>query len=141
MLGYGMLLVCVLGFLVVLTDPSSLWDFVPLVFIAGPALYTATRVANCAVILHQHRLEVVNPFVKEQLDWKEVRTFTLGRYGPFPEMGFVVLEDGRRIHIWGIQSRNPVFTNDDAARALIEQLNDELHERLGRHTNHLRPAK
>lgn len=126
LIGYGMLLVSALGFLVVLADAASALDFVPVFAIAGASLYTATRIASSAAILHRQQLEVLNPFERQTVEWKEVRRFTIGRYGPFPEMGFVELQDGRAIHIWGIQSKNPVFTNDKDAKVLIDQLNEEL---------------
>lgn len=127
-LGMGMVAAGIISLLAVAIDPSSPGDFAPPLLMILVALYAAVRGPRCGARLSQQGVTVVNPFQRETARWEDIRAFSLGRYGPYPEMGFVELEDGGRIHIWGIQSKNPMFMNDDDAKTLVDQLNEALAE-------------
>lgn len=128
-LGIGMVAAGAISLVVVAMDPSSPGDFALPLLIILVAFYAAVRGPRCGARLGQQEVTVINPFQRQAARWEDILSFSLGRYGPYPEMGFVELKDGRRIHIWGIQSKNPTFMKDEGARHLVDRLNEELARR------------
>ena len=127
-LGIGMVAAGIMTVGGIALDPSSLADFAPPVVMILGGLAGAIRAPRCGAALTDEGVTVVNPLKEEQLRWEDIHSFSLGRYGPYPEMGFVELNRGGRIHIWGIQSKNPLFTRDQGAMKLVDELNEELGE-------------
>ncbi len=87
------------------------WTFVVLSF---AWILVGHRLARSGAVVDGHTLEVRNPFRSAQVfDSSEIDGFEMGRWGLFPAMAHAILKDGRRVHIWGLQARNPSFVEID----------------------------
>jgi hypothetical protein len=86
----------------------------------GPLLL---RAAVAGVRATGSGLRVRNVLRTRQHPWGEVSAFSIGRWGLFPNMGFVHFTDGGREHLFGIQGPNPSFHPRDRT---TEKLLDEL---------------
>lgn len=76
--------------------------------------YLGHRLAESGAWTEGCSLRIRNPFSRVySIDSAEVQRFEMARWGPFPSMGYALLKDGTRVHIWGIQARNPAFIKND----------------------------
>ena len=92
--------------------------------------YSGHRLAACGALTEGCTLTVRNPFSgPRMLESTDIERFELARWGLFPSMGYVVMKDGARIHIWGIRARNPAFVERDRE---VENLMRDLAEWLSR---------
>ena len=113
-----------LGSLVVLPTTAGMGR-VALVFTATTWIVAGYRFARAGAFTQGcGPLLIRNPISSRSVSTEDIAGFELGRWGPFPAMGMARLVSGERLHIWGIQARNPTFVSEDAeAEALIEGLN------------------
>ena len=98
-------------------------------FCAIVAWFGVFRLAMSGVFLEEEEIRVVNPFRTRRFPRTEVEGFSLGRWGPFPKIGFACLRDGERVPLFAIEGPNP-FTRprNRSAERLIESLNEALRE-------------
>jgi hypothetical protein len=83
-----------------LTPRLDLWER-GLACLAGLSAgsFLLFRVARAGVYVRAGGITVLNPFRTRMFSWQQVHGFSLGRWGLFPKIGFVDLEDGSRLHI------------------------------------------
>jgi hypothetical protein len=96
-------------------------------------VFAIARLARCRAVVTDTHLVVVNPLTTRRIPWPEIARFALGASGIYPAVGQAFLRNGRRIRIWGIQSRNPlVWGRDSSAERLIQSLESERSARTAR---------
>jgi hypothetical protein len=91
------------------------------------------RFARLGVRPEEEGIIIRNPFRTSRLPWDRIRRFELRSAGLLGETGYVQLQDGKGVRIWGIFPPNRAFrpSNRDA-EGLIEELNRHLRESRAR---------
>lgn len=109
-------------------NPHSWGNRLGFVLLALAMLYLVVgRIARSHVEVDAQGIRIRNPLKTTELPWKDVSGFALGRYGPFPLMGHVLLVSGMSLHVFGIQAPNRFLRrNSRSAEAIIGALNAEL---------------
>ena len=106
-----------------LTTSQRVWPVVPVLVLSA---FCLLRLARAGVYAGPEGIRVLNPLRTVKVPWEHVLRFTLEPHKGFPAVGFAELIDGRRIQIWGIQSRS----SNAAAKRIPQQEIDALNERL-----------
>jgi hypothetical protein len=100
-----------------------------LLFAAALGYFYLFRAARSGVYIEADGIRILNPFRSVRVPWKEIRYFSLKRYGLFPLTGHAELKDGTSIHVFGIQGPNRLLRpNSRGAQRIIEALNARLDE-------------
>lgn len=132
------LVLTVLGGFSLLTLIFFVWIFIvdgfrewwaPLVLLGMPLgfLVVCVRGTLAGVTFVGERVRIVNLFRTVWLRASEIEKFELGSHGITPGVAIAVLEDGRRIEVFGIHASNRLTRpKDHSAETSVEALNAEL---------------
>lgn len=93
----------------------------------GLGWFLVGRVALAGVLVREDGVEVRNPLGTRVVPWHEIRSFSLGRFALFSNLGRAELIDGGRVHLFGIEATQSMFNpGDRQAFEIVERLNAEL---------------
>lgn len=94
--------------------------------------FVFSRLMWAGIFISPKGVHVANIFESFDLQWREIQRFELGRWKVIPRTCLIHLRDGRVKHAAGVEE-SVNFPKGDAEKT-VDDLNDQLSERLGRST-------
>jgi hypothetical protein len=94
--------------------------------------FVFVRLLWAGIFTSSEGVHIANVFESFDLQWNEIQRFEMGRWKVIPRTCLIHLRDGRVKHAAGVEE-SVNFPKGDAEK-MVDDLNDQLSERLGRVT-------